>query len=234
VLRLLPARERPGAPCAEGARMTEGGGRRLQGGFDLVLSGVVRLVLLAIVLGEVVFLASRVRLRADLTADRLYTLTPVTGRVLSRLEDRLLIEAWFSADETLAAGDREARATLRAFLAELDERGGERVAVRYFDPHSDVELRSKAERLGIEPRTVQDIGGPTLSNIEVWQGLRFRYGSEHKVVPFIGFSDRTADYECNLTPLIKALAVAEKPKVGFVQWPVPAPEPAPGGPREPA
>src|SRR5690606_32678332 len=124
--------------------------------------------------------------------------------------------------------------TLRAFLAELDERGGERVAVRYFDPHSDVELRSKAERLGIEPRTVQDIGGPTLSNIEVWQGLRFRYGSEHKVVPFIGFSDRTADYERNLTPLIKALAVAEKPKVGFVQWPVPAPEPAAGGPREPA
>src|SRR5690606_35523236 len=43
-----------------------------------------------------------------------------------------------------------------------------------------------------------------------------------------------ADYERNLTPLIKALAVAEKPKVGFVQWPVPAPEPAPGGPREPA
>ncbi|MGA0058211.1 MAG: Gldg family protein [Planctomycetota bacterium] len=177
-------------------------------------------VLLFAVGAMLVFLASRHRLRFDLTADDLYTLTPSTQRVLERVDRRLRIEAYFSPDEELASVNREGRRTLRNVLDEFVQQGRGRVVVQYLDPQSDTELRKKAERLGIKPQRVQDLEGTTLSNKEVWQGLRFLLGGDRqKVVPMLGFTDQPWKYEAALTPLVKALTVAEKPRVGVVSWP---------------
>jgi hypothetical protein len=184
------------------------------------LGVALHFVLLFAVGSMLVFLASRHRLRFDLTADDLYTLTPSTQRVLDRVEQRLRIEAYFSPDEELATVNREGRRTLRNVLDEFVQQGRGRVVVQYLDPQSDTELRKKAERLGIKPQRVQDLEGTTLSNKEVWQGLRFLLGGDRqKVVPMLGFTDQPWKYEAALTPLVKALTVAEKPKIGVVSWP---------------
>ncbi|MDA0374061.1 MAG: GldG family protein [Planctomycetota bacterium] len=185
-----------------------------------VLGIGVHFVLLFAVGAMSVFLASRYRFRFDLTADDLYTLTPSTQRVLERVEQRLRIEAYFSPDDELATVNREGRRTLRNVLDEFVQQGRGRVVVQYFDPQSDTELRKKAERLGIKPQRVQDLEGTTLSNKEVWQGLRFLLGGDRqKVVPMLGFTDQPWKYEAALTPLVKALTVAERPKIGVAAWP---------------
>lgn len=192
--------------------------RRGQGGRALGVA--LHFCLLFAVGAMLVFLASRYRLRFDLTADDLYTLTPSTQRVLARVDQRLRIEAYFSPDDELATVNREGRRTLRNVLDEFVQQGRGRVVVQYLDPQSDTELRKKAERLGIKPQRVQDLEGTTLSNKEVWQGLRFLLGGDRqKVVPMLGFTDQPWKYEAALTPLVKALTVDEKPKIGVLAWP---------------
>ena len=64
-----------------------------------VLLVLCRVVLLLWVFGLLVFFASRYRSRIDLTAEKLYTLTPATKKVLDSLKDRLMIECYFSPDD---------------------------------------------------------------------------------------------------------------------------------------
>lgn len=187
------------------------------GGYVLALT--VHVVLVVAVAAMLVFLASRYRYRVDLTSEGLYTLTDSTTRVLQRVDERLRIEAYFSPDSELAAVNREGRRTLRNVLDEYVQQGRGRVVVQYFDPSADNAIRKKADRLGIEFQRVQDMEGTTLSNKEVWQGLRFLYGgSKQKVVPILGFTEQPWLYEAALTPIIKALTVSEKPRIGVIAW----------------
>ena len=189
-----------------------------------VLGMILHVVLLVVALGLVLFLSSRYRARVDLTEDRMFTLTGSTQAVLDRIEDRLRIEAFFSPDSELPATTLEGRRTLRNVLDEYAQRSKGRIVVQYFDPESDVELRKKAERLGVQPQRVQDLKGSTLSSKQLWQGLRFVYGGERqKVIPVIGFSDQPAQYEAVLTPILKTVTIRERPRVGVMQWPSPQP-----------
>lgn len=194
-----------------------------QGGYVLAL--VVHVGLLIVVLGLVLFLASRYRARVDLTADRMFTLTGSTQNVLGRLADRLRIEAYFSPDGELPTTVREGRRVLRNVLDEYVQRSRGHVVVQYFDPEADLEIKKKAERLGIQANRVQDMKGSTLSSKALWQGFRLLYGGEkQKVVPVLGFSDQPAQYEAVLTPLFKSVTIKERPRVGVIQWPSPPPE----------
>ena len=185
-----------------------------------ILGSVLQSLLLAAVLGQVVYLAASYRLRIDTTAEGLYTLSDSTRRVLGRLEDRLLIEAYFSPDRDLTQSNRIARDVLRGFLDELVQEGGGKVQVQYLDPATDRELRDRAVRLGIRPAQVSDRSERSLSLREFWQGLRLRYGGERQEV-LAQFAPRSvpALYEAELTPIIKALTVVEKPRIGVIAYP---------------
>ncbi|MCB9868323.1 MAG: GldG family protein [Planctomycetes bacterium] len=178
---------------------------------------VLRLVLLFVVLAEVAFLASRYRARADLTQDRQYTLTESTQKVLGKLEDRLVIEAYFSPDEDLPVFHRPYRVMLRDALKEYEEIGRGHVRVVYFNPFEDRTLREKAERLGMKPQEAQVRDTGSLKATEVWQGLRLRYGAKKEsVIPFLQLAQGTYFYESVLTPRIKQLTVQQRPKIGVL------------------
>ncbi len=188
------------------------------------LTSLLSLLLLLCVLVQVVYLASMYRVRVDLTHDKVYTLTDSTRRVLGGLEDRLLVEAYFSPDSSLTPALGEARKTLRNVLDELVEHSQGRMVVQYLDPQSDTALEEKAKRLGIKSQTIGDRGVRSLQYKELWQGLRLRYGGKRqKVIPFLPFFGRPFDYESQLTPKIKALTVDVKPKVGVIAFDSPPP-----------
>ncbi len=200
-------------------------------GLKRALQITLHLGLLLAVLSMTVFLARRHGPRIDLTTEGLYSLTDSTQRVLERLDERLHIEAFFSPDEALGSGFQESRRTLRFVLDEYRQQGRGRVTVQYFDP-SDEAVRKRAERIGLRSERIQDLEGTTLSSKEIWQGFRLLYGGKkQKVVPFVGFDRRPAMYEAALTPLIKALTVTDRPRIGVIAWLGPAPAPGPNTPR---
>ena len=188
-----------------------------------VASSVLRLVLLFIVLAQICFLASRYRTRVDLTSDQLYTLTPSTAKVLGKLENRVLIEAYFSPKENLPILDQPKRMALVNLLEEYEKLSGGAVRVQYINPLEDKTKREMATRLGMKPgqTRVETSGGRT--DMEIWQGMRIRYGADaQRIISGMPFPPRgqhsTAFYEKILTPTIKQLSTTQKLKVGMLAF----------------
>lgn len=176
---------------------------------------ILRLILLFIVLAELTFLATRYRVRSDLTADQLYTLTSSTQTVLGKLQDRLLIEAYFSPKHALPILEQPRRAELVNLLEEYEKLSLGKVKIQFIDPTEDKTKRETAERLGVTPQQT--------GQVERWQGLRLRYGGKkQEIVPYLPFPPQqqhaTAYYEQALTPMIKRLTLKEKPRVGILAF----------------
>ncbi|MEM7198674.1 MAG: Gldg family protein [Planctomycetota bacterium] len=186
----------------------------------------LRVILLLAVLGQLVFLASRYRTRVDVTEDQLYSLTPSTRQVLEGLDDRLLVEAYFSKESRLPGPYREFRRDLDNFLDECVQLSDGKLVIQRLDPQDDAMVREKATRLGIQAVSVSDTSGESALAIkEIWQGLRMMYGADkQEVIPFLSFVDEagrprtTYQYEAEFTPKIKALTVLEKTKVGVLAF----------------
>lgn len=187
-----------------------------------VLAVFVHVVLLLAVLGQVVYLASRFRVRIDLTSDHVWTSTESTQRLLDRLDKRLLIEAYFSPKETLPVAYRETRVWADNFLDEIVQLGKGKVVLQRLDPNSDKAIADKATRVGVQPQNLRSQSATSLSLDQHWQGLRLVYGGgRQEVLPtFLPQSSFAA--EALLTPKIKEVLTETKRKFGYMEWPVQA------------
>ena len=186
------------------------------------LAVVLHVVLLLAVLGQIVYLASRHRARVDLTTDRLWSSTDSTRRLLDKLEQRLVVEAYFSPQEKLPVAFRETRVWAEGFLDELVQLGKGKVVVQRFDPNADAAVKSRADRVGVKPLQLSSSSTTSLSVDVHWQGLRLLYGGDkQKVIP--QFLPQVSFYaEAVLTPAIKELTTTQKRKFGYMEWPVTA------------
>ncbi|MEZ6036698.1 MAG: GldG family protein [Planctomycetota bacterium] len=193
---------------------------RAQAGQALPVFLHVLLVLL--VLAQVVYLASRYRLRLDLTADQEATTTASTRDLLSRLEHQLVVEAYFSPKEALPVQWRAAREVADNFLDELVQLGAGKVVLRRFDPNADKATTEKARRLGIEPQNLKSSSATSLSVDQHWQGVRLLFGKGKQEVVSIYVPTSPAMAEAILTPKIKEVMTETRPRVGFMEWPAAA------------
>jgi ABC-type uncharacterized transport system involved in gliding motility auxiliary subunit len=184
-----------------------------------VLGAMLHLLLLLLVLGQVVYLASRYRVRVDMTSDRLWTSTDSTRSVLSGLDKRLLVEAYFSPKDDLPLNMRGTRDWADNFLDEITQLGGGKVVVQRFDPNSDKAVADKATRLGVQPLNLSSRSATSLSVDQHWQGLRLVYGgSKQEVIPsFLPTSSFVA--EAVVTPKLKEVMTEQKRAFGYMEWP---------------
>ncbi|MFO7754924.1 MAG: gliding motility-associated ABC transporter substrate-binding protein GldG [Bacteroidales bacterium] len=138
-------------------RQTAGGdGRRRRAYWNLV-SGYV-LKVLAVVL--IALLSSRITFRADLTADKRYTLSDQTKEVLSGLEDDVYFQVYLDGD--MPIGFKKLRRSVKAMLDEFRTYSDRKVDYLFINPS---EAEDEAERnkqqlslteKGLEPVTVMD------------------------------------------------------------------------------
>jgi ABC-type uncharacterized transport system involved in gliding motility auxiliary subunit len=178
-------------------------------------------LLLLLVLGQIVYLASRYRVRIDLTSDQLWSSTPSTRTVLDKLDQQLVIDAYFSPKEKLPVQYRETRSWADSFLDELVQVGAGKVVVRRFDPNADKAPYDTALQLGVKPLEIRSQSTTGVSFDLHWQGLRLRLGDKQKVIPtWTPTSSFLA--EAVLTPAIKEVATGQKHKFGYMEWPVTA------------
>ena len=140
------------------------------------LATLLHVVLLALVLGQVVYLASRHRVRVDLTSDQLWTSTESTKNLIARLDKRLVVEAYFSPKEKLPVNVRETRAWADSFLDEIVQLGKGKIVLQRLDPNSDKAIADKATRVGVKPLELRSQSSTSVSVDRHWQGLRLVYG----------------------------------------------------------
>lgn len=183
----------------------------------LLLSGLLAVGIFV----QILYLTKDLGVRADLTQDKLYSLSGSTKKVLSKLDKGLVIEAYFSADVPgMYQVDRQKIVDL---LDEYEQMGGGKCRVVFYDPLEDESIREKAQRLGIQEAQATDVQDDSIRAVRFYQGLRIRYGGdEQKVLPLV---QNVATVEGLITPKIRELVSDSKPKVGILKRAAPPANP---------
>jgi ABC-2 type transport system permease protein len=122
-------------------------------------------------------------LRADLTADREYSLSPVTKDLLTNLQEPLLIRGYFSEKtHPLLA---PLIPTIRDTLREYQLASGGKVELDILDPVTDPAKEAEANQsYGIQPTAFQLAGRYETSIINSYFDVLIRYGDQYQVLNF--------------------------------------------------
>jgi ABC-2 type transport system permease protein len=124
-------------------------------------------------------------LRADLTAGRIYSISPATTSYLTRLREPLLIRGYFSAQTHPLLAPLVPQ--LRDLLREYEVAGKGRVKVEFVDPQEKPELEQEAgEKYGIRPVPFQTASRYQTAVTNSYFDLLIKYGDEFQT---LGFQD---------------------------------------------
>ncbi len=138
---------------------------------------VVNLLLLNVWMGDLR------GLRADLTQQKEYSLSPATKDLLGNLQEPLLIRAYISERSHPLLGPL--RPQVEDMLREYAIAGGNQVTAEVVDPATDPELEAEAtQSYGIQPTPFQVEGRYEASVINAYFNILVRYGDQDVVLNF--------------------------------------------------
>ncbi|MFZ5830323.1 MAG: Gldg family protein [Planctomycetota bacterium] len=160
------------------------------------------------------YLLSNHDVRADMTSERLNTLSPETRRIIAEIkpESPVRIEAFVSP--TVPESYVQTRLNLLSALRELDAMGGDRIRVNVTETERFTEEATRAEeRYQIEPRQVSSLERGRFSQDHIFLHVAVSSGRE-KVGPV--FFDRGVPVEYELVRSIATVSNPQRKKVGVV------------------
>ena len=146
--------------------------------------------------------------RADLTADRTFTLSPGSKRIVAKLDDPVTLEFFVSRSDVklrpyLESYSRRVETLLREYVAA----SGGKVKLIVTDPRPDTKEEQRAQRQGIAPmRAAQG---------SAYLGLTAQQADTVKAVPMLDPS-RERFLEFDLSKLIASASRLDRPKLAFI------------------
>ena len=172
--------------------------------------GLVALAAIAVIVVAAVTLLGRCALRADLTAEGLYTLSGGSKAVLAQLDKDVTLKYYVSEDA------EEMPQVLKAYakrvgdlLDEYVRASGGRLVLEKYDPEPDSDAEEWAQRYGIEQQTVNPFGAGIYFGLVATCGDR-----EETIGAFTPRTESTLEYD--LTRLVTRVAWPERPVVGVM------------------
>lgn len=184
------------------------------------LAGRRGLAVWAIALGIVLFVSvniiargTLVGTRVDLTADKLFTLSPGTHKVLGQIDEPVTLRLYFSTvlgKELPALGKYATR--VRDLLKEYAANSGGKIRLIEIDPVAFSDAEDEAVAAGLQGLPLDRTGEM------VYFGLSGTNSTdENEVIPFLS-PDREAFLEYDLTKVVYRLANPVRKRVGLMSW----------------
>ncbi len=173
-------------------------------------TGAAGLAVLLVIIGAFNLIIANLRLRVDLTAEKLYTLSDGSKQVLGKLANNVVLKFYFSTSSAeMPMGLKTYANQVQDLLKEYEIAGKGHVTLEAYDPKPDTDSEEWAQRYGIEPQQTNPFGQP------VYFGLVAVCGENEQVIA--GFNPRTeATLEYDITRLITRAAWPEKPVLGVM------------------
>ena len=155
------------------------------------------------------FLSAGLHLRADFTAGRVYSVSPATKRLLSRLQDPLSVTLYYSRE--LPPQILTMKSYARDFLNEYAAASGGKlsVSVRELGPENS----EQGLKAGMLPVRFDIYAKDKYEQREGFFGLSVQYRDKKQLMPFINDVD---GLEYELSSRIKAVLSDRKQAIGFV------------------
>ena len=184
------------------------GRRHWQGGKDGHSLGghyLVRAVSLIGIAVGVVMILQQFDLRADVTYERLSSLSPKTRDLLRNMKRPVKIDAYISPE--VPESYVETRLDLLSALREIAARGGKMVRLRIHNTEAlSTEAQQAEQQFGITAQSVFSRTRGAVSREQIYMGVAFSAGLEKVVVPF--FSPAVpVEYE-----LVRSIATVSEEK----------------------
>lgn len=193
-------------------------GRRHWGGgrYGTSMAGhfLLRAVSLIAIAVGINVLVGRFDARADISQERINSLSPHTLAVLRHLDTPrpVYVEAYISPH--VPEQYVQTQLNLRSMLREASAIGGDKVIVRIHDtPRFSEEEAQAAQQFGIHPQMVQNTEGGKLAVDQIVLGAAFTCGLEKVVVPFF---DRGIPPEYEIVRSIATVSQQKRKRIGVL------------------
>lgn len=178
--------------------------------FKKAAGGVAGLIVLLVILIAANVILSNLRLRADLTEDRLYTLSDGTRAFLKKMDRTVTLKLFFSSSSTaiptyLKTYARQVEDLLNEYR--LASKG--KLNIEVYDPEPDSDAEEWAQRYGVSPQNMAMFGPP------VYFGIVAVSGNTEGVLPVIDPRNEHL-LEYHMTRLVYRVLHPEKPVIGVL------------------
>jgi ABC-2 type transport system permease protein len=187
---------------------------------ELLLQYVVRGICLAVVLISAVYLfnsnGGAASAKADLTAEKLYTLDPATIATLDKIknDDQVIqVEAFVSDD--LPRKFVNTKKQLLGTLRQYAEQGGNNVELSIFDVAANSRQATDARGKGIEPEADRSEEAGRIIEREVYLGVYISSPERTVTIPFFQESD-SIEYQLSRS-IATAYRRGPKPSLGILE-----------------
>ncbi|MDD4873189.1 MAG: GldG family protein, partial [Kiritimatiellae bacterium] len=175
-----------------------------------VSGGLAGLIALLVMIIAVNVIIGNLRVRKDLTGEKLYTLTSGTQNILKKLDSDVTLKLFFSssAPEVPMFLNNFAK-KVEDLLQEYRMLGKGKVTLEKYDPKPDSDAEEWAQRYGLQGQQTGMFGPP------LYFGLVATCGKTEAVIPNL---DPRAEemLEYNITRLIYRTVHPEKPVIGVI------------------
>jgi ABC-type uncharacterized transport system involved in gliding motility auxiliary subunit len=172
-------------------------------------SKIIGALLLLVGLILVNYLASAIPYRYDATAEKIYTLSPGTRALLSKITEPTTLDLYFSSD---ASGQyveyKNYAERVREMLRQYVRASGGKITLNVIDPEPDTPEEEKATAAGIEPQTLPSGG-------QFYFGLVATQADQQKVIGALN-PEREQFLEYDVSELIYGVGQVDKKKLGLV------------------
>ena len=174
----------------------------------------VRGLSVAAILFCVTAMAGYSTVRVDATAEKVFSLSDSTEKILSELDAERPIEIQAFLSPEVPREYAETRKRLVGLLRQFDQIGGKNLEVRYVDVEPFSQQAEEAEHFGIEPQEVMTEQDGRRSEVDVFMGAVVISSYDKVVVPFFG---KGLPIEYELTRSIQTVAKEKRHTVGVLK-----------------
>jgi ABC-type uncharacterized transport system involved in gliding motility auxiliary subunit len=156
------------------------------------------------------YLASSVPVRADVTAESIYSLSEGTKAMLGKIEEPVTLDFYYSKDAAgLPIGYKNYATRVQEMLRQYVRASRGRLTLNVINPRPDTPEEEKATALGLSPQMAQT-GGE-----QFFLGLVVTQADQQKTVPaFMPAREQFLEYD--LSKLIYGVQQFDKPKLGLL------------------
>jgi ABC-type uncharacterized transport system involved in gliding motility auxiliary subunit/ABC-type transport system involved in cytochrome c biogenesis permease component len=170
--------------------------------------GIVLFIAIALVSN---ILGSRIPGRLDLTAEKKYTISSSTRKILEELSD--IVTITFYASSRLPSQLTPVVRDIRDILRDYQQFGRGNITIIQKDPSNNPQVASEASSRGVQEVQFNVIGQEEFQLKTGSVGIVLSYAGKHEAIPFI---QETGDLEYQLTSLIGKLTAKEKKNIVFL------------------
>jgi ABC-type uncharacterized transport system involved in gliding motility auxiliary subunit len=173
---------------------------------------VAGVVAVLVILVAINVLGNFVKFRGDLTANKIYTLSPGTKRILDKLDTPVEIRFYYSKDNSsMPVPLRTYAQEVEDLLSEYQQAGHGKIQVVKLDPKPDSDAEDSARLDGVQGQTA----AANLTGDKIYLGLAVSCLDAKTAIPFLS-PDRETLLEYDISRAISSVVNPKKAVIGVM------------------